>query len=231
MRQVVLDTETTGLDPSHGHRLIEIGCIEIMNRRITSRQFHTYLNPQRKVDEGAFAVHGISDHFLADKPTFIEVVDEFLDFVQGAELIIHNAAFDMGFINHELHLLAHEKYQRLEKICSIFDTLAFARSKHRGQRNSLDALCKRYAVDNQHRTLHGALLDAEILADVYLAMTGGQDNLLFATEVRDAATPVIIQPASVDSIERAPLKIHYATTEELSFHEQRLKNINAGISW
>src|SRR6056300_190974 len=176
MRQIVLDTETTGLETSLGHRIIEIGCVEVVNRRLTGNHYHQYINPEREIDSGAFEVHGISNQFLADKPVFASVVDEFMAFIDGAELVIHNAPFDVGFINHELRLNA-SKFRRVEDYCGVIDTLAMARQKHPGQRVTLDALCKRYAVDNSARTLHGALLDAEILADVYLLMTGGQTNL------------------------------------------------------
>ena len=180
MRQIVLDTETTGLDPAQGHRVIEIGCIEIENRRLTGRHFHCYLNPDREIDEGAVQVHGITSSFLADKPRFRKVAADFLQFVSEAELIIHNAPFDIGFLNCELKL-AGGQYGRLEDYCSVVDTLTMARKKHPGQRNSLDALCKRYEVDNSQRDLHGALLDAEILADVYLLMTGGQTSFQLGT--------------------------------------------------
>jgi DNA polymerase-3 subunit epsilon len=176
MRQVVLDTETTGLEPNDGHRVIEIGCVEMENRRLTGNSLHLYLNPEREIDAGALAVHGISSEFLADKPTFDKVVDEFLAFVDGAELVIHNAPFDVGFLNHELRRLG-TRYGTIEQRCGVLDTLVMARQKHPGQKNSLDALCRRYFVENGHRELHGALLDAEILADVYLAMTGGQTRL------------------------------------------------------
>lgn len=177
MRQIVLDTETTGIGHEHGHRIIEIGCVEMIERKLTGQHFHVYLNPQRKVDEGAFRVHGISSEFLQDKPLFKDVLKDLLAFIEGSELIIHNAPFDVGFINAEL---VRAKWARtLEEHCSILDTLMMARKKHPGQRNSLDALCKRYEVDNTNRTLHGALLDAEILASVYLAMTGGQASLIF----------------------------------------------------
>ncbi|MBS0287537.1 MAG: DNA polymerase III subunit epsilon [Proteobacteria bacterium] len=182
MRQIILDTETTGLSPEQGHRIIEIGCVELINRRLTGKTFHTYLQPDRQVDEGAMRVHGITDAFLQDKPRFKEIVEAFKLFIQGAELIIHNAPFDVGFIENEFLLLKDKKWQTLADNCSIFDTLTFARQKHPGQRNNLDALCKRYNVDNQHREKHGALLDAEILADVYLAMTGGQETLILEEE-------------------------------------------------
>ena len=172
MRQIVLDTETTGLEPAQGHRIIEIGCVEIIDRRLTGNHYHQYLQPDREIDEGAIEVHGISNEFLQDKPRFADVVDDFMDFVRGAELVIHNAPFDVGFLNHELKLLDGSN-ETIEKICTVLDTLALARKMHPGQKNNLDALCRRYEVNNAHRELHGALLDAEILADVYLLMTGG----------------------------------------------------------
>lgn len=173
-RQIVLDTETTGLSHEQGHRLIEVAAVEMIDRQLTGRHFHYYLNPERLVDEGAFKIHGIGDAFLADKPLFQEIVDEFINFIAGCELIIHNAVFDIGFIDAELARLKWHK--RVLDYASVLDTLVLARKKHPG-RNSLDALCKRYHIDNTHRSLHGALLDAEILARVYLAMTGGQGNL------------------------------------------------------
>ena len=173
MRQIVLDTETTGLDHRMGDRIIEIGCVELRNRKLTGQRFHSYLNPEREV--GALAVHGLSNEFLQDKPRFGEIVDALLDFIRGAELIIHNAAFDIGFLDNELAL---QQQGPLERICSgIIDTLKLARELHPGRRNSLDALCERYAIDHSGRTLHGALLDAELLAEVYLAMTRGQETL------------------------------------------------------
>ncbi|MEC8561480.1 MAG: DNA polymerase III subunit epsilon [Pseudomonadota bacterium] len=176
MRQVVLDTETTGLDWSQGHRIIEIGCVEILDRRISKSYFHTYINPSRAIDVGAQQVHGISADFLADKPVFSKIADQFLSYVADAELIIHNAPFDLGFLNAEFEIL-DKNNSPIDGKCSIFDTLTFAREKHPGQRNSLDALCKRYNVDNQNRIVHGALLDANLLAEVYLAMTGGQTSM------------------------------------------------------
>jgi len=181
-RQVILDTETTGMSPEEGHRVIEIGCVEMIGRKITDRHFHVYLNPERVVDQGAIAVHGITNEFLADKPLFAEQAEAFLEFVEGAELIIHNASFDVGFLNHELKLLADKNGTPAVDItsqCSVVDSLKLARDKHPGQRNSLDALCRRYEVDNAHRTLHGALLDSQILAEVYLKMTGGQMAMMF----------------------------------------------------
>lgn len=180
MRQIVLDTETTGLDPAGGHRIIEIGAAEIVNRRLTGNVFHRYLNPDRDIDEGAVAVHGIRREDLETEPRFAEIADELLEFVSGAELIIHNASFDVGFIDHELSLMRHA-LPDVAKHCTVLDTLAMARELHPGQRNTLDALCRRYAVDNSKRDLHGALLDANLLADVYLAMTGGQATLVLET--------------------------------------------------
>jgi len=177
MRQVVLDTETTGLEVSLGHRIIEIGCIELLDRRVTGNHWHHYFNPEREIDAGAYDVHGISNEFLQDKPHFETLAEEFYEYVRGAELIIHNAAFDIGFLNHEMTLLQAPHHQPLEEICRVLDTLLLARQKHPGQKNNLDALCKRYDIDNSQRSLHGALLDARILADVYLAMTGGQTSL------------------------------------------------------
>lgn len=176
MRQIVLDTETTGLEVSLGHRVIEIGCIELINRRVTGNHWHFYINPEREVDSGAFEVHGISNDFLEDKQRFAELAQDFIDYVRGAELVIHNAPFDVGFLNYEFSLL-DQPVPPLEEYCSVLDTLLLARQKHPGQKNNLDALCKRYNIDNSHRSLHGALLDARILADVYLAMTGGQTSL------------------------------------------------------
>jgi DNA polymerase III subunit epsilon len=181
MRQIVLDTETTGLDPAQGHRVIEIGCVELVDRKLTGRHLHLYINPEREVEAAALEVHGISNAFLADKPLFAAIADIFVEFVDGAELVIHNAPFDIGFLNHELALL-ERGYKTMTGYCSVLDTLAMARKKHPGQKNNLDALCKRYEVDNSQRDLHGALKDAEILADVYLMMTGGQSSLSLGYE-------------------------------------------------
>jgi DNA polymerase III subunit epsilon len=177
MRQIILDTETTGLEPELGHRIIEIGCVEVLHRRVTGRTFHRYVNPERDIEEGALAVHGISHVELEGKPRFAEIAEELLAFIAGAELVIHNAAFDVAFLDHELSRLSGQPEsaaRTIASLCTVLDTLAMAREMHPGQRNNLDALCKRYAVDNSRRELHGALLDAQILADVYLAMTGGQ---------------------------------------------------------
>ena len=216
-RQVVLDTETTGLNPKEGHRIIEIGCVELVNRRLTDRQFHMYINPERHIDDGAIEVHGITNEFLLDKPLFKDVVDDFVDFIRGAELIIHNAPFDVGFIDHEFSLV-NSAVKNVREICTVFDSLVYARKKHPGQRNSLDALCKRYGIDNSHRDLHGALLDSEILSDVYLLMTGGQISLL-DDELTDGATEQIIQRLSSD---RPPLKVIECSAEELLEHQQIL---------
>lgn len=222
MRQVVLDTETTGLEPKHGHRIIEIGCVEIVNRRKTERHFHQYLNPDREIDDGAFNVHGISNEFLADKPRFADIAQEFVDFIRDSELIIHNAPFDVGFINAELKQLGR-KWGKTEDYCSVIDTLMMAREKHPGQKNNLDALCNRYEIDNSSRDLHGALLDAQILLDVYLAMTGGQETLSFdATQEQQAADS---GHAKIINVNRKPLRIIEPTTEDLTAHEQYLERI------
>ncbi|MEX2131707.1 MAG: DNA polymerase III subunit epsilon [Pseudohongiellaceae bacterium] len=222
MRQIVLDTETTGLDHVQGHRVIEIGCVELDNRRLTGKHFHRYLNPQRDSDEAALDIHGLSTEFLADKPLFSQIADELLDFIKGAELIIHNAPFDVGFLNSELTRLNRD-IGSLEKHCQVIDSLMLARQKHPGQRNSLDALCKRYEVDNSQRQLHGALLDAEILADVYLAMTGGQTRLQLGGE-ETAARVAAVLPKFLDQ-DRPPLKVIAADADELKAHEERLKKI------
>jgi DNA polymerase-3 subunit epsilon len=221
-RQIVLDTETTGLNPKEGHRIIEIGCIELVNRRLTRNQFHVYINPQRIVDAGAIEVHGITNEFLQDKPVFADIAKDFFDFIQGAQLLIHNAPFDVGFINYEFSLL-NNGFSSLEDYCNIFDTLAFARTKHPGQRNSLDALCKRYNIDNSHRELHGALLDAEILADVYLQMTGGQASLL--AEENHLPTAATANQQKI-SLNRPPLKVIYCTETEQNEHQNRLAAID-----
>jgi DNA polymerase-3 subunit epsilon len=216
MRQVVLDTETTGLAADRGHRVIEIGCVELRERRRTGATFHRYLNPERAIDPGAQEVHGISEEFLRDKPRFREVADEFLAFVRGAELIIHNAAFDLAFLDAELELLGGRG--RMGEHASVLDTLALARERYPGQRNSLDALCKRLGVDNAHRELHGALLDASLLADVYLAMTAGQGSLELAADApADAATAVAARTRS-----GARVRVLRAGADELARHEARL---------
>jgi DNA polymerase-3 subunit epsilon len=223
MRQVVLDTETTGLEPEAGHRIIEIGCVEIVNRRPTSNRFHRYVNPGRAVDAGALQVHGIENDFLATQPRFAEVVHDFLAFVKGAELVIHNADFDIEFLNHELRRVDGVPHE-IRECCGVLDTLALARRMHPGQRNSLDALAKRYSVDNSKRDLHGALLDAQILTDIYLSMTGGQVSLSLdaADRVAAAAGPRVEQRVDRSGLE---LVVHLATAEELAAHEALLAKI------
>ena len=224
MRQIVLDTETTGLEPEQGHRIIEIGCVEILNRRKTGRTFHRYLRPDREVDRGALEVHGITNEFLAQQPRFADVVEELIEFIRGAELIIHNAAFDMAFLDAEFGRLGPAS-RRVRELCgSVIDTLPLARKMHPGQRNSLDALCKRYGVDNSRRELHGALLDAQILMDVYLAMTGGQVTLLLTEAPLQSSASG--EPVSFVARVRGGLRVIVATEDELTAHERVLKIID-----
>jgi DNA polymerase-3 subunit epsilon len=223
MRQVILDIETTGLEPAAGHRIIEIGCVELVNRRLTQRRYHQYLWPDREIDAGALEVHGITTEFLKESPRFADIVEEFVEFVRRAEVIIHNAPFDAGFINHELKLLK-SAWGVLADYCAIIDTLVLAREIHPGQKNSLDALCKRYQVDHSQRDLHGALLDAEILAEVYLAMTGGQTDLLL--EEKGAAASNQARITAVSRGQRAPLRVITPSGEELALHGQRLQTID-----
>jgi DNA polymerase-3 subunit epsilon len=223
MRQIVLDTETTGLETSQGHRIIEIGCVELIDRRLTGNHYHQYIQPDREIDEGAIEVHGISNEFLADKPRFSDIVEDFLQYIRGAELIIHNAPFDVGFINYELSLY-DSNHKPLESFCTIVDTLAYARERHPGQKNSLDALCKRYEVDNSHRELHGALLDAEILADVYLRMTGGQ-TALFLDGSQKSQNQEVVTSKRI-AADRPRLKILHADEDEVRLHQQRLGAID-----
>lgn len=223
MRQIVLDTETTGLEPTQGHRIIEIGCVELVDRRFTRNNFHQYLQPDREIDQGAEQVHGITNEFLRDKPHFADIAEDFIDYVRGAELIIHNAPFDVGFLNHELGLWRKDA-QPIDELCRITDTLVMARSLHPGQRNSLDALCKRYEVDNSQRELHGALLDAEILADVYLAMSGGQTSLSLGAQGA-SETGENQEPRRLSG-QRPSLAIVKADDEELKAHQTRLVAIN-----
>jgi DNA polymerase-3 subunit epsilon len=222
-RLIVLDTETTGLNPQEGHRIIEIGCVEVVNRRLTGKSFHVYINPERIIDDGAIEVHGITNEFLADKPTFGCIVEDFIAFIQGAELVIHNAPFDVGFINYEFSLL-NNGTGTVTDYSKVFDTLTYARKKHPGQRNSLDALCKRYSIDNSHRELHGALLDAEILADVFLLMTGGQSSLLDEGQGRSEEV-IVSSEVKYLSTDRPALKVIRCTEEELAAHQQRLEAI------
>jgi DNA polymerase III subunit epsilon len=224
MRQIVLDVETTGLDATAGHRIIEIGCVELMNRRPTGQKFHRYLNPEREIDAGALAVHGIEMAHLLQAPKFADVCAELISFIDGAELIIHNAPFDVGFLDAEFKRMPGLK--AVAEICKVLDTLALARSLHPGQRNSLDALCKRYSVDNSRRELHGALLDAGILVDVYLAMTGGQSTFALDTA---ASAGAAARMTSGSGVQRAPgmaLAIPAPSAEELRHHEAMLDLIH-----
>jgi len=216
-RQIILDTETTGIDPRAGHRIIEIGCVEMINRRLTGNNFHVYINPLREIEDEAIGVHGITNEFLRDKPLFKDVADEFFDYIRGGELVIHNAPFDIGHMDNEFGILWQDWTQTAD-FCAIVDTLVMAREKHPGQKNTLDALCRRYEIDNSHRMLHGALLDSEILADVYLRMTGGQVAMDLAQQLKSAG---------VEGGEGAPMKLRHlkvvgASEQELSNHEERL---------
>lgn len=219
MRQIVLDTETTGLEPAEGHRIIEIGCLELIDRRLSGRQFHRYINPERLVESGALTVHGLSDEFLADKPRFEEIAGEFIEFIRGAELLIHNASFDVGFLDSELARL--DAGPRVADLAEVLDTLMLARELHPGQRNSLDALCRRYEVDNSNRTLHGALLDSELLAEVYLIMTGGQVAL--GLDLESAAMPAA--DPSMPAFDAAGLVRKTAGAGELEAHRALLEKI------
>ncbi|MGC8118999.1 DNA polymerase III subunit epsilon [Marinobacter sp. VGCF2001] len=215
MRQIVLDTETTGIDPNEGHRIIEIGCVEVVERELTGRNYHVYINPEREVEAEAITVHGITNEFLADKPRFADIADEFFEFIKGAELVIHNAAFDVGFMDSEFARLKSSR--KTADHCGIVDSLAIARKKHPGQKNNLDALCKRYGIDNSSRDLHGALLDAEILADVYLLMTGGQTALSLDAGSGDEGGADGIRRISAD---RAPLAVPRASDDEAAAHDE-----------
>jgi DNA polymerase-3 subunit epsilon len=227
LRQIVLDTETTGLEVSQGHRIIEIGCVELFNRKLTGNHYHCYINPEREIDQGAIEVHGITSKFLEDKPVFERVARDFVEFIAGAELIIHNAPFDIGFLNGELQRL-DGPYLPLEETSSVIDTLVMARRKHPGQRNNLDALCQRYGVDNSQRDLHGALMDAEILADVYLTMTGGQTTFqLSDSGLNDEDTRAGGEQIKKLSANRKPSPVPQATSDELVAHEAQLDLIAA----
>ncbi len=227
MRQIVLDTETTGLEVSQGHRIIEIGCVELVNRRLTGNHYHQYIKPEREIDQGAIEVHGITSEFLDDKPVFARIAADFIEFIAGAELIIHNAPFDLGFLDAELQRMPQAQ-AAIKDLCTVIDTLVMARAKHPGQRNNLDALCQRYHVDNSQRDLHGALLDAEILADVYLAMTGGQTafQLSDATANNGDGGPGSQQIRRLDS-SRPALPVIRATARERAAHEAQLDAIAA----
>jgi DNA polymerase-3 subunit epsilon len=229
-RKIVLDTETTGIDPKQGHRIIEIGCVELINRRFTGNNYHVYVNPDRIVEQEAIDVHGITNDFLTDKPKYAEISQEFFDYINGAELVIHNAAFDIGFMDHEFRLL-DRTWTGTAEYCSIVDTLAMARKKHPGQRATLDSLCKKYGINNSHRELHGALLDAEILADVYLLMSGGQFNFNLANSGDDEDSGLGLRRLNSD---RQKLNVIYATADELTEHEQRLDLVEkkgGSVAW
>lgn len=237
MRQIVLDTETTGIETRDGHRMIEIGAVEVINRRLTGNSYHQYINPEREIDPEAMSVHGITNERVANEPVFAEVAGEFWDFIRGAELVIHNAPFDVGFIDHEFALLRaadpNLDFGPVREHCRVLDTLVMARGMHPGQRNSLDALCKRYDIDNGHRVLHGALLDAEILADVYLAMTGGQTALTLDSGNEEKSTDNEPGEFSVRRLALEPgrLRVVRPTDDELDAHQARLAGIRdkAGV--
>ncbi|MFT5421521.1 MAG: DNA polymerase-3 subunit epsilon [Candidatus Endobugula sp.] len=230
MRQIVLDTETTGLEPSKGHRIIEIGCVELDNRKLTGRHYHQYIQPERDIEAQAMEVHGISNEFLVDKPLFAQIMDDFMAFVDGAELIIHNAPFDVGFINNELAKYGQKQYQPITHYCAVIDTLVMARQKHPGQKNNLDALCKRYGVDNSQRDLHGALLDSEILADVYLLMTGGQRALSLSGTEADEDNKQS-KSATIRRLTSAlELPVIPASVDEIKLHQQKLQTIDKASS-
>ncbi|GAC10229.1 DNA polymerase III subunit epsilon [Paraglaciecola chathamensis] len=221
MRQIVLDTETTGIDPRQGHRIIEIGCVELVNRRLTGNTFHVYINPQRLIEQEAIEVHGITNEYLLDKPVFADIAADFAQFINGAQLVIHNAPFDVGFMDHEFDRVASMGGKKTADMCTVLDTLEMARQIHPGQKNNLDALCKRYGIDNSHRELHGALLDSEILADVYLMMTGGQTALnLSGKSNSDGGSQV--EPIRRLDPSLNQLKVLRATADELAEHEKRL---------
>ncbi len=224
MRQVILDTETTGLEPTRGHRIIEIGCVEMVNRRLTGNHYHVYINPRREVDDGAIEVHGITNEFLADKPFFEDIAQSFIDYVKDSELVIHNAPFDVGFLNHEFSLL-NKPVGKVEDYCSVLDTLVLARQMHPGQKNNLDALCKRYGIDNSHRDLHGALLDSEILADVYLQMTGGQTDLTLTQKQDISLAKRDEEGVRRLSESRLPFKILKASDKEINEHQAFLEKM------
>ena len=233
MRQIVLDTETTGI--GEGHRIIEIGCLELVNRKFTGRQYHQYVNPNRLVDPEAMEVHGITDEFLQDKPVFAQVATEFVEFISGAQLVIHNAPFDVGFMDRELGML--NGYPKTADICTVLDTLVLARKMHPGQRNSLDALCRRYGIDNSHRELHGALLDSEILADVYLLMTGGQTNLILDSEAsrkNDAQNGAGAQRIVIEQSMSSKLTAWGVADKEANEHKAMLELLDKkseGVLW
>jgi len=224
MRQVVVDTETTGLEPEQGHRVIEIGCVEILDRRVTGERYHQYVNPKREIDDAAYEIHGLSNRDLEDEPEFEIIAEEFMAFIRGAEIIIHNAPFDVAFLNHELSRM--ESTERIDDACTILDSLVLARHKHPGQKNSLDALCRRYGVDSSARERHGALLDAEILADVYLTMTGGQTSMF--DDGDNGSGRIAAQATEVRLTSRSSkLLVQRPTPEELEAHEDYLDNLDS----
>jgi DNA polymerase-3 subunit epsilon len=224
MRQIVLDTETTGLNPRSGDRIIEIGCVELLNRRLTGNNFHSYINPERDSEEGALAVHGLTTEFLSDKPKFAEIANELRDYVNGAEIIIHNAPFDLAFLDAEFSRLGFPRF--IEHVAKVTDTLVQAKEMYPGKRNSLDALCDRYGISNSHRALHGALLDAELLAEVYLAMTRGQNSLTIDLAVSDA---VSIDGSVIADVSFAEIIVLEATTDELAEHEALLDRLDKEV--
>lgn len=227
-RQILLDTETTGLETREGHRIIEIGCVEMIDRKMTGNDYHQYIQPKREIDAGALAVHGITQEFLADKPLFEQITQEFIDYIKGAELIIHNAPFDVGFLDYEIGLhnqKTGENYPFLASLCSITDSLVMARDRHPGQRNSLDALCKRYEISNEHRTLHGALLDSQILGDVYLAMTGGQVALSLSNTSEGGSTNMNASRIRRISVNTDALVVIKANQDEMASHIKRMTEI------
>ncbi len=223
MRQIVLDTETTGLNPRSGDRIIEIGCVELIDRRLTGNNFHHYINPERDSEEGALAVHGLTTEFLSDKPKFAEIVDEFRDYISGADVIIHNAPFDVGFLDAELKRVEMPLFK--EHVGEILDTLQQAKELHPGKRNSLDALCDRYGVSNAHRTLHGALLDSELLAEVYLAMTRGQNSLSMDLDGQDVGSDGV----ALEVVAIADVLLQSATAEELAEHELLMQSLDKEV--
>ncbi len=230
MRKIVLDTETTGLDPSQGHRIIEIGCVELVDRRLTGNNYHQYIQPERDIDEGAQQVHGITPEFLADKPVFNDIISGLVEYLKDAELIIHNAPFDVGFLNHEFKL-AGKQHGTIEDICTVTDTLVMARKMRPGQKNNLDALCKHYSVNNSQRDLHGALLDAELLSEVYLHMTGGQSALLLDEETAIEDTRETDTRVGKIARDRAPLTIVQASAEEQQAHQAIMEKMGDKCLW
>lgn len=228
MRLIVLDTETTGLEPKQGHRLIEVGALEMVNRRLTGLSFHEYVNPERDIPMEAQAVHGITEEFVQDKALFSAIADEFIEFIRGAELIIHNAPFDLGFLDNELAMVAKKvgrSYPKIADICKITDSLKLARQKHPGQKNNLDALCRRYGINNAHRQVHGALLDSEILADVYLSMTGGQTDLMLGAQTSSNQGEVEVGHGRIANLQTYDLQVVAATDDELNAHQAKLETV------